>query len=280
MLAMFRGEQGRARQGVAVTDQIRIELALDLDEGILEVGGEDLAATSEAEAHELARRNLMARSKEPWTQIADGLFQSPWNDGFDCARLALPTLFPRIGVKGDPIATLPTRNAMLVTGSEELAGLRALYGATRALAEQERGLYLGALRLENGAWRDLDRRDGAVVITVPALSHLLYLQDALDYAVVGAQMRAVLEAEGYSVEPLESGDRGDGVIMTFTSLPRVANVVIPYASLVRCNDDFLPWQRLADVLGKNLVPLEAVWPPHYQVRRLPTLVEIEAAKLR
>ena len=266
--------------GIAVADGLLLELAIDLPQSIRMVSASDLAGAgmSEAEAFELARRNLIGRSRDPWNRIAPGLYQSPWADYFDGARLALPTLFPRIGVKGDPIVTIPNRCAVLVTGSREPEGLRYLYEATRMLAQQERPLHLGGLRLVDGSWRVLGGADLDLVPLAPSILLLGSLQESLDYQAVGERVRELIAASGYHVEPLHTIDNG-GVLMTVAKVPRVDRLVIPRADLVVCGEAMFAWYKLEAMLGKNLAPLD-VWPAHYEVRRPPTLVEINAAKLR
>jgi hypothetical protein len=67
--------------------------------------------------------------------------------------------------------------------------------------------------------------------------------------------------------------------MTFTHLPRAANVVIPKADMIICNEAMFAWHKLETMLGRNLAPLD-VWPPHFAVRRAPTLVEIANARIK
>lgn len=255
--------------------------AIAITEGLwLEVDvAKDLPRTRQSvtEVLEHARRNLLAISREPWIPIAPGLFRSPWADGFDGARLALPTLFSRIGVRGDPIITLPHHGAVLVTGTEEREGLALLYAATRMIAAEDAPLHLAALRLVGGSWRELHADDIALVTAVPKLAHLEYLQDTVDYATLGESVRAAIHAAGYHAESLSSGEL-DGTVFTYTQLSRANKLVIPRAALVVCNEQTLHWYRLADVLGKNLAAID-VWPLHYEVRRFPTVVEIKAAKL-
>jgi len=266
--------------GIALTEHLLFDLAIDLPERIRMVQPSDLAATNTAwgDAFERGRRNLLGRSKEPWNEVASGLFMSPWGDYFDGARLALPTLFPRIGVRGDPIVTIPNRCAVLCTGSEEPLGLQLLYQATRELMQQDRPMHVAALRLVDGAWRELCADDIAIVSAVPKLAHLEYLQDALDYGAVGVLLRTALGTLGYHVEPLQSSDL-DGVVITSTQLAKTPNLVIPRASIVYCNGEPLHWYDFAALLGKNLAQID-VWPVHYEVRRHPTLVEIKAARIR
>ena len=267
--------------GIALADGLLLDLAIDLPERIRVVTASDLASAglSEADAFETARRNLIGRSREPWTPIAPGLYQSPWGDYFDGARLALPTVFQRIGVRGDPVVTIPNRCCVLVAGSEDQLALRLLYEITRVMVDKERPLHPGGVRLVDGAWRALGEADLDLVGLAPSLLFLSSLQEALDYQSVGEDVRALIASHGYHVEPLQIME-SQGVRMTVTNVPRTSTkLVIPKADLVTCGDGMFAWYKLDAMLGKNLAPLD-VWPAHYEVRRLPTLVEIAAAKMK
>jgi hypothetical protein len=272
-------------QGITISDGLFLELAIDMPQTIRMVSASDLssAGMTESDAFALATKNLLERSHEPWTRLVPGLYQSPWADFFDGARLALPSLFQTIGVRGDPIVVLPNRCAMLLTGSEEHEGLKYLYAATRMLAEQERPLHLAALRLVDGKWRPLGDADLDLVQVAPEVLFLSSLQDALDHEVLGGRIAEGLQSHGFHVEPLHAIDDEGTPLMTATKLTATERTVIPRADLVLCassdgKDVALAWYKVAAILGDELVPVADVWPPHFEARRVPTDTELAAAK--
>ncbi len=279
LLTLRFGEISNVLTGIAIGDLV-LELAIDLPQTIRMITASDLEAAglSEEAAFATAKQNLLARSYQAWTPIAPGLHRSPWADFFDGARLALPSLFDNIGVRGDPIVTLPNRCTMLLTGSEEPDGLHYLYPATRALAKEDRPLHLGALRLVDGAWRPLGDADMDLLRIAPELTLLSSLQLALDYQVVGEHLREKLRGRGLHVEELQVIDRDDAPLMTVTKLPPVGKSVVPRADIVISNDEMLVWYKFEALLGDDLVPLDGVWPAHYEMRRRPTSSEFTAAK--
>jgi hypothetical protein len=260
---ILQGEPAVA--ALAVADCLYLELA---------------SGSGEREDFDTAIRNLALRSRDPWTQFAPGVYQSPWSDGFDGARLALPTLFTRIGVAGDPVVTIPNAHTVLVTGSRDQYGLRMLYEFTRVTVTEGQPLHPGGLRLvDGGRWQAVGEADRDLTSQAPYLNCLSSLQQYFDHQAIGDLVAERIRALGFHVEPLRSTEI-DGITMTVTNLPReVPRLVIPYADLVACNDRVFAWYKLEAILGKNLVALDT-WPLHYEIRRVPTLVELERAAIK
>ncbi len=263
VLRILQGEPAVA--AVAVADCLYLELATE---------------AADREAFDTAIRNLALRSRDPWDCVAPGVYQSPWADGFDGARLALPAVFTRIGVVGDPVVTIPNERAVLVTGSRDTFGLRMLYELTRMLVQQDRALHPGGFRLvDGGRWQAIGEGDHDLTSQAPYLNCLSSLQHDLDNQVVGGLVAEHIRALGFHVERLLSTEI-QGIRMTLTNLPReLPRLVIPQADLVACNGSVFAWYKLEAMLGRNLVALDT-WPLHYEVRRVPTLVEIASAAIK
>jgi hypothetical protein len=135
-----------------------LELAIDAPGMLRVLTASDLAehGMSESEAHVRAIANLRARSTSRWQELVPGLLRSPWGDYFDGARLALTSLIRNLPIKGTPIAVVPNRCTLLVTGSEELAGLTALAKATELLSAEDQPVHLAPLVLIGEDWRALE----------------------------------------------------------------------------------------------------------------------------
>lgn len=135
---------------------LALELAIDAAGVIRPVTVAELAehGMTVPDAHIRAIANLRARSTARWQEIVPGLLRSPWADGFDGARLALTSLIRNLPIAGTPIAVIPNRNTLLVTGSEEAQGLAALARVTELLSDEP--LQLVPLALVTDDWRPLE----------------------------------------------------------------------------------------------------------------------------
>jgi hypothetical protein len=69
------------------------------------------------------------RKKTPMNSMNEeipGLYRSQFGDSYDSARILLTDLIYRLGVYGEPVAFVPNRNQLWVTGSRDEPALRAL----------------------------------------------------------------------------------------------------------------------------------------------------------
>ena len=79
------------------------------------------------EAIEEAKDNLRKRTNpKSISEEAAGLYRSQWGDSYDSARILLTDLIYRLSVYGDPVAFVPNRDQLWITGSRNDAALRAL----------------------------------------------------------------------------------------------------------------------------------------------------------
>lgn len=72
------------------------------------------------------RKTLAARSRDAFNSPAPGVYESPWEDNHDIGRALLFETLRKLKVKGEPVIFLPQRDHLLVTGSNDRAGLEAV----------------------------------------------------------------------------------------------------------------------------------------------------------
>jgi hypothetical protein len=78
-----------------------------------------------------------------------------WHDDYDSSRILVPEVFGSLHLDGDPVVCLPNRNSLLVTGSENHAGIQAmLKHAEEIVRTKPRPMNPAPLILKNGEVAD------------------------------------------------------------------------------------------------------------------------------
>jgi hypothetical protein len=104
------------------------------------------------EAMRVALDNLRQISGPDLEPIAPGVWRSPWRDNYDASRLLLTDLIESHGVEGDPVLMVPNRDTLLLTGSDDVAGLAVMAAAAGEATEHPRPIHAIPVRLEFGSW--------------------------------------------------------------------------------------------------------------------------------
>ena len=124
----------------ALNEELALEIVYDLPTAVMSVAPERLEAwgLSLEEAIRTARANLRERTSGTFEQLEPGVFISPWQDAYDSSRLVLVELITRLDVRGDPVALLPHRDHLFVTGSDDERGLGRSADLAAPLLEDHR----------------------------------------------------------------------------------------------------------------------------------------------
>ncbi|MSU78500.1 MAG: hypothetical protein EXS16_10450 [Gemmataceae bacterium] len=99
-----------------------------------------------------ATANLRAMTDQPLESIIPGVWQSAWRDNHDIARVILTDFIRQHDVQGDPVVLLPNRDTLLLTGSDDEAGLGAIAALAEEALQSPRPMNGMALRLAGDAW--------------------------------------------------------------------------------------------------------------------------------
>ena len=103
-----------------------------------------------------ARTNLLARGERKFREVLPGCYRSAWQDGLDGSRILLPGILQGLKLTGDPVAVLPGRDTLLVTGSGDDQGLVWLLESLLAhLALDGEATDATPLRYRNLGWEPL-----------------------------------------------------------------------------------------------------------------------------
>jgi hypothetical protein len=149
------------------------------------------------DALEAACRNLVGISQHEFQNPAPGVWLSPWRDNHDAARLVLGDLIRHHPVKGDPVALVPNRDTLIVTGSDDSAGLASMAALAEKARAHPRPLLSIPLRLEGDRWTPfLPARNHA---HFPAFKMLWLQSTANDYADQAESLKALYEKTGEDI---------------------------------------------------------------------------------
>jgi uncharacterized protein YtpQ (UPF0354 family) len=139
-------------------EHLAIGLVYDLPDSICDVNDDELTrwGITGEEAFAIACENLRRRTTQPFESPAPGVFVSPSDDNYGSSRLVLTDVIRDLEVKGTYVAMVPDRDTLIVTGSNDPAGLRVML----RLAEEA---YSGPYRVSgvaichrNGQWEPFE----------------------------------------------------------------------------------------------------------------------------
>ncbi len=152
--ARLKGETFPPPPHHMITDHFRVNLVYDWGDYVQDVGKEDLEKwnISFNQALDIAKENLKALSSQPFLKPFPGVYASPWKDSYDASRLVLPELFNGLELKGAPVVVMPTRDILLVSGSEDEKGLKMMAELVLDAFKESRFLSGTALRRVENRW--------------------------------------------------------------------------------------------------------------------------------
>ncbi len=222
------------------------------------------------------RKQLAARSKEAFKKPAPGVYESPWADNHDIGRALLFETLRKLKVKGDPVIFIPQRDHLLITGSNDKAGLEAV-----ADIVSER---LSLPRANTGrGWRLT--RDGLVPFIPSEDAEILgVLRVDAQVKDANEQKKALderFEREGTDifVGTTLLTDDDDGKQRTYCVWTKGADSLMPRAEFVVFIDLDMPenervvaaalWDDVMKKVGGIVKPDASYWPLRYKVVTFP-----------
>ena len=267
-------------------DDLGLGLVYDMPDSMKPISNRELDTWGVTfyEVLESARENL--RHVQPQIigpQEGPGTYVFTTNDGYDSSRLVLLDLVRQFEVDGDYIAMAPGREMLIVTGSEDAAGLEAMIALAKKAFDQPRTVSGAALRLDGDEWtRWLPEADHPQYEEF----HGLWLRSqGQDYAEQKDLLDKVHESRGedlfvasFSVaQHKETGKRinfcvwADGAV---TLLPRTEQIVL---GTLGQTPIVAAWEKVEAVAGELMTPLD-MYPERYRVAEFPSVEQIAAIK--
>jgi hypothetical protein len=264
-----------------VGDHLIACLAWDLPESIRTITQHDLDkwGVSFYEAMEAARQSL-EEVEFAFAGIGESLYASLTGDSYDASRLFLFDLIRSLPVQGEHIAIVPNRDTLLLTGSDDPEGLTMMADLAETALEDPRPINVIPLRLDGDEW----------VSWTPEPDHPLYEKIHLltmrsvgqEYADQKARLDALHQKNGTDIFVASfSAVEKDGEVITYcvwsagvdSLLPRTQKVMfVGGLKSVAAGD----WDRVQEVVGDLMVPVENLYPIRYRVREFPSPEQLEA----
>lgn len=273
----------------ALAEFLGVGLVYDLPSSMVQLqqSALDQWEVSFDEAYEVACENLRAITKHILSEVASGVWSSPWRDNYDPSRMLLIDYVRHHAVIGDPVVMVPNRDTLLLTGSDDQDGLARMVEIAESAFEHPRSLSGIAFRLtDENEW----------IPFLPSSQHPQYKQYRLlqvrtsgnDYAEQKGAMDELHEQTGKDIfvasySAFEKEDTkeirsycvwSDGVV---AFLPKA-----DYIYFYRKRDTekgaivaTVSWPVAEATLGDRIKPV-GIYPERYLVEEFPTEEEIAA----
>lgn len=269
-----------------------IGVAFDTETVVQQVGTTVLFdwGISAHEALAIATDNLRHKAPPAFLQAIPGTYVSQYGDLYDAARILLPELAWQLELNGNPVAMVPTRECLLITGDKDEAGLAFLMALAKDRMEQtSRHLSPEMFRLEGSEWTSWQPEGSNLnVLRTMRLSHR-----SGDYDAQKEALCRLFEKKGNDVfvASFQAVKSASGEVLTYSTLSFRLPTVLPQSELVALVDPeavgkdsnhqpfVVKWETLAEELGADLVKLPYVL-PRYSVLFDPTPDQIARLRLK
>jgi hypothetical protein len=286
--ARTRGNDGINVPQQLIGDHLALSLVYDLPQAMRSIGQDDLDrwGVTFYEAVEAAQQNLQQMGKIAFAQIGEGLFASATGDNYDASRLMLMELVQRFPLRGTPIAMVPNRDMLLLTGEDDEQGLETLAKIAAESLNQPRPISTVALRLEDDGWQSWLPQRGTPAFTP---FHELRLRT------LGAEYNDQKEL----LDQSHQASGTDVYVAQFSAVQKQATGrVTSYAvwsegleTLLPETDDLLflrpseqgeggdivaggPWEKVQQIVGDLLQP-QGIYPERYLVAEFPSPQQLQ-----
>jgi len=266
-----------------LAEHLAISLIYDLPESMMQVQQAKLSVwgVTFEQALDAAVDNLREISKQPFTMPQPGVWASPYRDNYDTSRLLLTDLIRDHSVKGEPVATVPNRDTLLFTGSDDMIGLENMLALAEAGLAQPRPITAIPFLLAGETWQPYLPNDAG---------HPLYQKFRLAWVKsIGMEyndQKGLLDTlhqktgqEIFVASYLAMQMKDTGEIVSYAVWSKGAATLLPRTDLVHF---FIPtgenagniaasadWGSVMRVVGDLLEP-QGLYPERYRVKRFPS----------
>ncbi|QDE39441.1 hypothetical protein FIV34_09615 [Luteibacter pinisoli] len=272
------------------SDDLSVALVVDSEHATKTVNpGTLLAAGLDTDAaFALAISNLRDRTTDAGMKRHGGVWASTWSDVYDASRLLLTDMIHRLAVHGEPVAAIPSRNNLFVTGSLDDEGIALIAALAADILENDtRPLSSELLVLRDGTWRPFRPNLPADIAQRLALSRYRALDS--NYAEQKKLLEKIHEKEGTDLfvatyRAVQQTDTGE--ITSSAQWTRDVVTLLPHCDSVwlfcHQRNELLDiaWEDAMRHMPELATPYDHLSPPRYLVTRFPDDATYEALKLK
>ena len=271
-----------------VGDHLSAALVYDLPESMQSINREQLESwdLSYYQALEVARHNL-SETEFAVASISDRVYVSATGDNYDASRLLLVDLIEQLEVEGRPVAVVPNRDTLVITGSEDEKGLAMAADLVEQAMQSPRPMSGIPMILEDGEWRSWMMEPEHPQYSRFRLLELKSLGG--EYAEQKELLETLHQREGRDlfVATFSAMEKPTGDVFSYCLWSEGVDALLPKAQNVLFHGQGAdgvcggPWERVIPIVGDLLEPVE-IYPPRYRVRGFPTadqLAKIGRAEL-
>jgi hypothetical protein len=227
------------------------------------------------EAMEVARANLDENPPEVRLALDKRLHIFRCGDAYDATRMLSLDLMRRLEVGGSPVALPVTRDLLLVTGSQDAAGLTLMAELAQKELESPRPVCAIPHLLSGDEWQPWSVADDHPAAA--GFRTLKLQQFGGEYAEQKPLLEALVESKGLDAFVATFSAKqvgGNGDAFSFCVWTIGVSIWLPKTDLI-CFSDMerdikvlVPWDVAADELGSTMTPLD-FWPPRWSVEEFP-----------
>lgn len=262
-------------------------LVLDFPEYVSMVSSESLR-TWDSSFYQLYEIGL-ARLRDcttPKFEKQPGFYVGGWHDDYDNSRILIPEVFSPLNLDGDPVVCLPNRNSLLVTGSEDHAGIQAmLKHAEEIVRTKPRPMNPAPLILKDGEVADFSVAENSRIFNdverAKKISELFYYQQQTETLVkLYEQKGKDLFVANYALNQLETGGY-ESICVWSKTVP----TLLPKTDFVALFDPTRPesqrklgrakWDDVMRIAGDLILDTE-MFPGRFYVSKFPTDEQLAA----
>lgn len=235
----------------------------------------------------LALKNLEKLTPKPFEQISPGFYASMSGDTHDASRILLLDRVKECNLIGRPVAMVPNRNIMMITGESDPDGLRAMLKVAKEALDDPRPMLAIPLVLIDDEWREMHVRADH-----PERKEFKYLR-AISMADVYASHKHLLDRlhEQQNIDTFVASymvieNQKTAEIETTASWSEGVRTLLPKVDLLAfvqgqegefSEITMVPWDAAAKVVGA-LMERQDTYPERYLVDAFPDAAQFAELK--